>query len=100
MSIFPKNSQDRGKLDTVSSDSDPSKQYEIRIGKDNVIYCGCPGWAHSKKTPKMCRHLAKWVFTHSGQVMSLLTDRLGDIPGEAAADALIEAATSYNGRRK
>ena len=33
------------------------KEWEIRLGQDQVIYCNCPAWQFSKHGPKSCKHL-------------------------------------------
>lgn len=54
-------------LKTVASKSNPDKHYEIRLGRDNVVYCTCPAWKFSKTTdkfgnkqPKNCKHLKEF----------------------------------------
>ena len=32
-------------------------EWEIRLGKDQVVYCNCPAWRFSKKKPRSCKHL-------------------------------------------
>jgi len=46
-------------IDVVMGDS--GKPYEIRLGTDGAVYCSCPAWARSKKTPKTCKHLGRWM---------------------------------------
>lgn len=43
-------------LDTIKSNSNPNIQYEIRMGKDGVVYCTCRGWQMNK----WCKHLDQW----------------------------------------
>lgn len=101
MALFPgpANSSQAGVLDTVPSTRQGGGTYDIRIGKDNVFYCSCPGWLHSRKTPKMCRHLSMWVVENASRVLDVLIERLGDGDGDSAAQKLIEAANSYDGKR-
>lgn len=44
---------------TVPSESNPSKSYEIRLGKDGNVYCNCPAWKYQKIPPadRTCKHL-------------------------------------------
>ena len=44
-------------LATVPSDSRPGKYYEIRIGKDNVVYCTCRG----HKYHGHCKHVDRMM---------------------------------------
>lgn len=41
--------------------------YEVREGGDGAIYCTCPGWRNSKKSPKTCTHLKKWYAKNGGE---------------------------------
>jgi hypothetical protein len=46
-----------GKFQSMTS---PGKFYEIRRGKDGVVYCTCPAWKFQKKEygqPRTCKHL-------------------------------------------
>lgn len=48
-------------ITTVPSKTNPSKSYEIRRGKDGVIYCTCPSWRYQrlgKGETRTCKHLA------------------------------------------
>ena len=47
---------------TVTSKSNPKKTYEIRVGKDGVVYCTCPRWKYTKN----CKHLEMWKKRQSG----------------------------------
>lgn len=38
-------------------------EYEMREGKDGVIYCSCPGWKFSRERPRSCKHMVKWAET-------------------------------------
>ena len=53
-------------LGRIKSDSDPEKEYEIRLGADGNIYCSCPAWKYQKKPVKdrMCKHLEKFAKAH------------------------------------
>jgi hypothetical protein len=45
----------------VPSHSNPSKAYEIRLGKDCNVYCTCPAWKFQKgvtPTARTCKHIA------------------------------------------
>lgn len=44
-------------LATFTSNSNPSKKYNIIKGDDGVTYCDCPGW----KFKKTCRHLTEYA---------------------------------------
>jgi len=48
-------------LATFRSDSNPSKSYEIRLGRDGVVYCTCPAWKFSskKRGGHTCKHLTR-----------------------------------------
>jgi len=48
-------------LETVKSDTNPNKYYEIRVGGDNHVYCTCPAWRFSQTNPKMCKHLKRYL---------------------------------------
>jgi hypothetical protein len=48
-------------LDVQSSDSADQK-YEIRWSKQYGYYCQCAGWQASKKKPKVCKHIKRFVF--------------------------------------
>ena len=43
-------------LKTVESRSTPGVSYEVRLGKDGVVYCTCPAWKFSRGA-KTCKHL-------------------------------------------
>lgn len=43
-------------LVAVASDSNPSKRYELRLGKDDVAYCTCPSW---KFHGHCCKHMIR-----------------------------------------
>jgi hypothetical protein len=48
-------------LAVAPSKTNPSKSYEIRRGKDGVIYCTCPAWRYQrlkKGETRTCKHLA------------------------------------------
>jgi hypothetical protein len=51
------------RLGFVTSTSNPAKQYEIRMGKDGRIYCGCPAWKFSgaEGVNKSCKHVRAFV---------------------------------------
>jgi len=41
----------------VESSSRPGVKYEIRLGKDDRLYCTCPGWKFGGRT---CKHLRQF----------------------------------------
>ena len=55
-------------LKTVVSKSNINKHYEIRLGRDNVVYCTCPAWKFCPKINKQtgraqkknCKHLTEF----------------------------------------
>jgi len=98
MSLFPNQTQ------TQTLASVPSSRglgfYDIKLGRDDVFYCSCPGWMHSKKRPKMCRHLASWVVGNLGEVFDLMEQRHGKDKGDKRSDALVNSANGYDGKRK
>jgi len=51
-------------LGRYPSKSRPGKSYDVLIGEDEVLYCGCPPWKFQKgvqpKDRKPCGHIKKW----------------------------------------
>jgi len=82
MNQVQRNREIRGmlKMTEVQSASDPKKRYEIRLGKDNVVYCTCPAWRFSKAPHKCCKHIVAW---------------LGRMQGSAVMTYLEENATNW-----
>ena len=52
-------------LSTVTSSTNPGKQYEIRLGRDGVTYCTCKAWS-MKKT---CKHLVDYLTKTAKKVL-------------------------------
>ena len=54
-------------LATVPSTSNPEITYDICKGKDEVIYCTCPGWRNQRLGGghRTCKHLTSF---HAGQL--------------------------------
>ena len=48
-------------LDVQPSDTS-DKEYQIRWSKDYGYFCECIGWQSSKKKPRMCKHLKRFLF--------------------------------------
>lgn len=50
----------------VPSESNPEKEYEIRLGADGNFYCSCPAWKYQKKGVKerTCKHIKAWAKAH------------------------------------
>lgn len=48
---------DRIALVDSRTSGDSKSKYEIRRGKDGVVFCSCPAWRFSKKHPKVCKHI-------------------------------------------
>ena len=48
-----------GLLASVPSKTNPDLSYEIRRGKDGVVYCSCPAWKHQRLpvAHRSCKHL-------------------------------------------
>lgn len=46
--------------------SSSNKMHQVRRGGDGVLYCVCLGWAHSKSSPKMCKHTKQYVAANPG----------------------------------
>lgn len=44
-------------LQQVQSSSNPDVVHEVRLGKDDKMYCTCPGWRHYRH----CKHLDAYV---------------------------------------
>lgn len=67
----------------VPSESNPEKEYEIRLGKDGNFYCSCPNWKNMKKPVKerVCKHIKTWAAAHDmklpeGSVIELGGDEI------------------------
>jgi SWIM zinc finger len=45
-------------LATVASKSNANRTYEIRLGKDEKVYCTCPAWKFSGTGN--CKHLREF----------------------------------------
>ena len=43
-------------LKEIESRSTPGLTYEMRLGRDGVVYCTCPAWKFSRGF-KTCKHL-------------------------------------------
>jgi uncharacterized Zn finger protein len=52
-------------------EGDSGKDYEIRRGKDDVIYCTCPGWRFNK----YCKHLDAFMSEHTGEKQRNVSDQ-------------------------
>lgn len=48
-------------LGQVKSHSNPHTYYDIKKGRDGVVYCDCMGWKMSTKDPKTCKHVEEFV---------------------------------------
>ncbi|MCG3204309.1 MAG: hypothetical protein KCHDKBKB_01024 [Elusimicrobia bacterium] len=50
-------------IEEMPSRSNPNRGYQIRMGKDGVIYCTCPAWGFSIKNhpTRTCKHLQVWA---------------------------------------
>lgn len=61
-------------LARFASKSNPSKSHEVRLGKDGVVYCGCPSWRFQKNHPsnRTCKHVEQWKTQTSVGGKSLL----------------------------
>lgn len=59
-------------LATFPSKSSPGKVYEVRLGKDGNLWCGCPSWRFQKNSPtnRSCKHIVEFKATAAGSHFS------------------------------
>lgn len=50
-------------LATIRSSSNPSKFYQIRMGRDGNVWCTCPAWKfqHAAAKGRTCKHLRSFA---------------------------------------
>ena len=94
------------------ADSGVDIKYLIKLHRDQVLSCDCPGWAYSKTEPKACRHTAG-AERSKGAILELIrrgaetlpvirssTGKLLAAPGNYVdePDEVIEAAVAMSTR--
>lgn len=57
--------------------------YEIRKGRDGVVYCSCPSWRFSKERPRTCKHLQEYVEACKGEPVEHVLGVQGELVGVA-----------------
>lgn len=98
--LFPNDNRQKPLAEVKSSSTDVT--HEIRLGKDGKLYCTCQGWIHSKKSPKMCRHLAVWVAKNPSEALDAVTKgnpRLSEDKLDDLFQTYLTAASTYDGHR-
>ena len=96
MGLFDNTKKNSELLDFFESSTNPGQFYEIRLGKDGILYCTCAGWAHSRKEIKCCAHLHKFTINHEKLVRAKLIERgFG-----SEVSKYMNAFAQYDGKRK
>jgi hypothetical protein len=52
---------ERQVLRRYESKSHPGSYHEVRMGRDGVLYCTCPGWRFLKGDIRTCRHIRDFM---------------------------------------
>ena len=82
----------KGPLLAVIHKLKAEKRYEIRRGKDGVVYCNCWGWIRNKR----CKHLTMY---ETGRILSGYTIQLLAEGEPEPLTKAVEQAIEMIGRR-
>ena len=66
--------EDKGELIRTWPNSKGTGVYELRMGKDGVVYCSCPAWRFSKERPRSCKHMVAWASAIAERGAALVGD--------------------------